>query len=287
MQRVNISGPSEFQCGRFRLALTRPLVMGILNITPDSFYDGAHFLTHDAALKRAMQMVDEGVDLIDIGGESTRPGAPAVPLNEELERVLPIIKALRDVGVPLSIDTHKPDVMRAALAEGADLINDILGLRQPGALELVKQSGCGLCVMHMSGTPQTMQRAPSYQDVVAEVAAFLHARIAELEAAGIARSRMSVDPGFGFGKTLEHNYSLLAHLAQLAPADVPLLIGLSRKSMLGAVIDRPASERAAASIAGAICAAERGARIIRVHDVAPTVDALKIWSAVRTADSAK
>ncbi|BBE10229.1 dihydropteroate synthase [Mycoavidus cysteinexigens] len=278
-------GPSEFQCGRFRLALTRPLVMGILNITPDSFYDGARFLPHEAALARAHQMVDEGADLIDIGGESTRPGAQAVPLNQELGRVLPMIKALREIGIPLSIDTHKPEVMRAALAEGVDLINDIWGFRQPGALEQIKQSSCGLCVMHMSGDPQTMQKAPSYQDVASEVAAFLQARIVALEAAGIERTRMSVDPGFGFGKTLEHNYTLLARLAQLAPADVPLLIGVSRKSMLGAVTGRPANERAAASIAAAICAAERGARIIRVHDVALTVDALKVWHAVRTADT--
>ncbi|BBO60308.1 dihydropteroate synthase [Mycoavidus sp. B2-EB] len=278
-------GLSEFQCGRFRLALTRPLVMGILNITPDSFYDGSRFLGREAALARAHQMVDEGVDLIDIGGESTRPGASAVLPNEELGRVLPMIKALREIGVPLSIDTHKPEVMRAALAEGVDLINDIWGFRQPGALEQIKQSGCGLCVMHMSGAPQTMQHAPSYQEVVSEVAAFLQARIAALEAAGIERARISVDPGFGFGKTLEHNYTLLARLAQLAPADVPLLVGISRKSMLGAVTGRPANERAAASIAAAICAAERGARMIRVHDVAPTVDALKVWHAVRTADT--
>jgi dihydropteroate synthase len=240
-------------------------------------------------------MIAEGVDIIDIGGESSRPGSAALPLEDELARVIPVVEALRDCGKPLSIDTYKPEVMRAALAAGADLINDIWGFRRPGALEAVRETNCGLCVMHMLGEPQTMQRGEiEYGDVVAEVRAFLQERVEALTQAGIERTRISVDPGFGFGKaTREHNYALLARLPETAPpagagqAPFPILAGMSRKSMLGAVTGRKTpAERVAASVAAAVCAAERGAAIVRVHDVAQTVDALKVWAAVREAQRA-
>ncbi|BAO86978.1 dihydropteroate synthase [Caballeronia sp. PC1] len=260
--------------------------MGILNVTPDSFSDGGRFIARDAALARAEQMLADGADMIDIGGESTRPGAPPVPLDEELERVVPIVEALRDVRAPLSVDTYKPAVMRAVLEAGADMINDIWGFRREGALDAVKNSNCGLCVMHMLGEPQTMQlHEPMYEDVVAEIRAFFAERVATLTQAGVSAARISLDPGYGFGKTVEHNYQLLAHLAATQPAGAafPLLAGMSRKSMLGAVTGRGAGERLAASVAAAACAAERGAAIIRVHDVAETVDALKVWQATKEA----
>ncbi len=270
--------------------------MGILNITPDSFSDGGRYIARDAALRQAERMLADGVDMIDIGGESTRPGAPPVPVAQELERVVPVVEALVGAGVPLSVDTYKPEVMRAVLAAGADLINDIWAFRRPGALEAVRDADCGLCVMHMLGEPQTMQRVEiDYEDVVADVRAFLQARVEALTQAGIARARISVDPGFGFGKaTREHNYALLARLRDTAPeaagaqAPFPILAGMSRKSMLGAVTGRAtAAERVAASVAAAVCAAERGAAIVRVHDVAETVDALKVWAAVREAENAE
>jgi dihydropteroate synthase len=282
---------NPLQCGRFTLTFERPLVMGILNITPDSFSDGGRFVNRGDALRQAEKMLVEGADLIDIGGESTRPGAPPVPLEQELERVIPLVEQLRDANVPLSVDTYKPEVMRAALAAGADLINDVWGFRMPGAIEAVRDSHCGLCIMHMLGEPQTMQVGePVYRDVVADIRSFLTERTQVLMQAGVARTRISVDPGFGFGKTVEHNYTLLAHLSQTAPqgsngeAPLPILAGMSRKSMLGAITGRKKpAERVAASIAAAVCAAEHGAAIIRVHDVAATVDALKIWSATRAA----
>ncbi|SAL31409.1 dihydropteroate synthase [Caballeronia peredens] len=260
--------------------------MGILNVTPDSFSDGGRFLSRDAALARAEKMLADGADMIDIGGESTRPGAPPVPLDEELERVVPIVEALRAVHMPISVDTYKPAVMRAALDAGADMINDIWGLRQEGALEAVRDSGCGLCVMHMLGEPRTMQlHEPFYDDVVGDVRAFFSERLGALAQAGIAKERVSLDPGYGFGKTVEHNYALLAHLRATLPigTNFPLLAGMSRKSMLGAITGRGAGERLAASVAAAVCAAERGAAIIRVHDVAETVDALKVWEATKNA----
>jgi dihydropteroate synthase len=244
------------------------------------------------ALRQAERMMLEGADLIDIGGESTRPGAPPVPLDEELERVIPLIEQLHGAQIPLSVDTYKPEVMRHALAAGADLINDIWGFRMPGAIDAVRDSRCGLCVMHMLGEPQTMQVGePAYQDVVSEVRAFLEERLTALMQGGIAKRRICVDPGFGFGKAvIEHNYALLAHLPDTAPhgeprfaAPVPILAGMSRKSMLGAVTGRAAPERVAASVAAAVCAAERGAAILRVHDVAETVDGLKVWAAMRDA----
>ncbi|BCZ77231.1 dihydropteroate synthase [Paraburkholderia terrae] len=279
--------PEPMQCGRFTFTFERPLVMGILNVTPDSFSDGGLYAEPSKARLQAELMLADGADIIDIGGESTRPGAPPVPLEDELDRVIPLVKELSDAGIPVSVDTYKPEVMRHALAAGADLINDIWGFRMPGAIDAVKDSQCGLCVMHMLGEPQTMQvGAPAYADVVAEIRAFLDERVNTMMSAGVAKNRISVDPGFGFGKTVEHNYALLAHLSQTAPivgTPLPILAGMSRKSMLGAVVDRPARQRVAASVAAAVCAAERGAAIIRVHDVEQTVDALKVWAATRDA----
>ncbi|NSX04900.1 dihydropteroate synthase [Cupriavidus gilardii] len=277
---------SYFQCGRYRFPRDRrPLVMGILNVTPDSFSDGGQHASRDAALRHAEQMIAEGVDIIDIGGESSRPGSASLPLDQELARVLPVIEALRDCGKPLSIDTYKPETMRAALAAGADLINDIWGLRMPGAIDAVaaaEAGEAGLCVMHMQRDPQTMQEAPHYDDVVGEVRDFLQQRVDALRAAGVDDSRIVLDPGFGFGKTVDHNLRLLGELPQLAVEGLPLLAGLSRKSTLGAILGgRPPQQRVAASIAGAVCAAERGAYIVRVHDVQASVDAMKTWWAVR------
>ena len=285
---LSLPMPEPLQCGRFTLRFERPLVMGILNITPDSFSDGGKFAMRGDALRQAERMMLDGADLLDIGGESTRPGAPPVPLDEELERVIPLVEQLRGAQVPLSIDTYKPEVMRHALAAGADMINDIWGFRRHGAIDAVRDSRCGLCVMHMLGEPQTMQLGqPAYQDVVSEVRSFLQERVAELTQAGIAKGRISVDPGFGFGKAvIEDNYALLASLPEAAPRGeppFPILAGMSRKSMLGAVTGRAAPERVAASVAAAVCAAERGAAILRVHDVAQTVDALKVWAAMRDA----
>jgi dihydropteroate synthase len=274
------------QCGRYRLALgqaDRPLVMGILNITPDSFSDSGQFMPLEAALARAEQMIAEGVDMIDIGGESTRPGAPAVPLEEELRRVMPILYALRDCGKPLSVDTYKPEVMTEALVAGADMINDINGFNAPGALSAVKDSDCGLCIMHMQRDPQTMQASPQYRDVVAEVADYLQQRVKAISAAGIERKRMCIDPGFGFGKSLAHNLELLKNLEKiLQDVKLPLLAGMSRKTMIGAITGKPVEERMAGSVAAALMAVAHGARIVRVHDVAATVDALKVWQAARS-----
>jgi dihydropteroate synthase len=277
------------QCGRFILTFERPLIMGILNVTPDSFSDGGRFVARDAALAQAAEMIRDGADIIDIGGESTRPGAPPVALDEELSRVIPVIEALRETGVPLSIDTYKPAVMRAAIDAGADMVNDIWGFRRDGALSAVKDSICGVCVMHMLGEPQTMQmHEPEYRDVVAEVREFFDERVQTLTAAGVAADRICLDPGFGFGKSVTgHNYDLLAHFSETRPAHlaVPLLAGMSRKSMLGAVTGRTRpADRVAASVAAAVCVAQRGAAIIRVHDVAATSDALKVWGAMRVAE---
>ncbi|GAC1545806.1 MAG: dihydropteroate synthase [Collimonas sp.] len=275
-----------FQCGRYRLPVNtpqaRPLVMGILNITPDSFSDGGRFYSLEVALSHAEQMIADGVDIIDIGGESSRPGSPALSLEEELDRVMPAIYALRDCGKPLSIDTYKPAVMREALAAGADLINDINGLRAPGALEAVSDSDCGLCIMHMQADPQTMQIKPEYREVVAEVSAFLQERVTVLEQAGIARNRISIDPGFGFGKTLAHNVALLQSMGDIQQAlDLPLLAGISRKTMLGELTGKPVERRLAGSLAAALAAVSQGAKMVRVHDVAETVDALKVWQAAQ------
>ena len=269
------------QCGRFGYTLERDvLVMGILNVTPDSFSDGGRFQSLEFAISRAEEMVADGADMIDIGGESSRPGSPAVPLDEELRRVMPALYALRGLGKPLSIDTYKPEVMREAIIAGADMINDINGFRAPGAIEAVAASDCGLCVMHMQNTPQTMQQRPDYADVVEEVIAFLRERIDAMTGAGIARKRICVDPGFGFGKTVEHNFALLRATGRIEQElGLPVLAGLSRKSMIGAITGRPVEQRLAGSLAGALAAVAHGAKIVRVHDVAETVDALKVWQA--------
>ena len=270
-----------FQCGRFRLPLMpRPLVMGVLNVTPDSFSDGGQFSQLEFALEHAETMLAHGVDLIDIGGESSRPGAQALPLEEEMRRVLPVVYGLREYGVSLSVDTCKPEVMREALLAGADMINDINAFRAPGAIEAIRTSDCGLCIMHMQNDPATMQQQPQYADVVQEVIAFLRERVSCLTQAGVARERLCIDPGFGFGKTLEHNLALLQRLPEIQAAlNLPLLAGLSRKSMLGQITGRPVSERLAASLAAALAAVHAGANIIRVHDVPDTMDALKVWHA--------
>ncbi|CAG7598923.1 dihydropteroate synthase [Candidatus Vallotia tarda] len=279
---IGLANSTILQCGRFRLTLARPLVMGILNVTPDSFSDGGHFVSYHTARAQAQKMIDEGADIIDIGGESTRPGASLVPLNKELARVLFLIEYLLDTNVPISIDTYKPQVMRAALKVGADLINDIWGLRQPGALDAVRDTYCGLCVMHMQGSPSTMQHEPKYYDVVTHVHDFLDERIRLLERAGISTDRICVDPGFGFGKTTEQNFTLLRELPRAIPSGVPTLVGLSRKSMIGAATSREMpQQRMSGSLAGMLAAIDRGAAIVRVHDVAPTVDALKVWQAVQ------
>ncbi|WP_075795601.1 dihydropteroate synthase [Massilia putida] len=272
------------QCGRFGYNLAqRPLVMGILNVTPDSFSDGGRFQALEFAVERAEQMIKDGVDIIDIGGESTRPGSPSVPADEELRRVMPAIYALRELGYPLSIDTCKTEVMREAIIAGADMINDINGFRAPGAIDAVKDSDCGLCVMHMQGTPQDMQALPAYEDVVADVIAFLRERVDALLAAGVARERITIDPGFGFGKSVEHNYALLRSISRMeSELGLPVLAGLSRKSMIGAVTGRSVEQRLAGSLGGALAAVAQGARIVRVHDVAETVDALKVWQAATT-----
>jgi dihydropteroate synthase len=277
---------TELQCGRFRLSLgqdDRPLIMGVLNVTPDSFSDGGQFDAHDRAIAHAKQMIADGVDIIDIGGESTRPGAPPLPIEEELRRVLPVLDALRDCGKPLSIDTRRPAVMREVLAAGADMINDISGFRDPDSLAAVSDSQCALCIMHMQGDPQSMQLSPHYDDVLAEVRDYLLDRVNAAVAAGICRGRVCIDPGYGFGKTVEHNLTLLSHQSELQRSlAVPLLAGLSRKSTIGVVTGRSVEQRLAGSLAAAVVAAERGARIIRVHDVAESVDALKIWQAARS-----
>nr|WP_314607075.1 dihydropteroate synthase [uncultured Janthinobacterium sp.] len=268
------------QFGRFGFNLqgTQALVMGILNITPDSFSDAGQYQHLEFAISRAEQMIVDGVDIIDIGGESSRPGAPPLPLQDELARVMPVLYALRDCGKPLSVDTYKPEVMREAILAGADMINDINGFRAPGAIEAVRDSDCALCIMHMQSVPQTMQDQPQYEDVVREVIDFLRERIDMMTAAGIARERLCVDPGFGFGKTVEQNYALLRATCRLrSELDLPVLAGLSRKSMIGAVTGRPVEQRLAGSVAGALAAVAQGAEIIRVHDVAETVDALKVW----------
>ena len=257
--------------------------MGILNATPDSFSDGGKFRTPKDAVAQAENMIANGVDLIDIGGESTRPGAEPVGLQEELDRVLPVIEALKDCGIPLSIDTYKSETMRQALRAGVDCVNDIWALRQDGSIDAVlENTNCGVVLMHMQRDPLTMQFNPDYTDVVAEVKQFLKERTELLISKGIASNRIAIDPGFGFGKSLEHNLKMLANFAEFSSLGLPVLAGISRKSMLGKVTGKDTNERVAASIAAAVMAADRGAKIVRVHDVAETVDALKLWEAVGT-----
>jgi dihydropteroate synthase len=271
-------------CADRTLDLSRPVVMGVLNVTPDSFSDGGRFLSPEAAVAQGVRMAAEGAALIDVGGESTRPGADPVSEPEELQRVIPVIERLRAAtDAVISIDTSKPAVIRAAAAAGAGLVNDVRALREPGAIEAAAASGCAVCLMHMQGEPRTMQHAPRYQDVVGEVRAFLAARAAACREAGIGAARLVVDPGFGFGKNTEHNLTLLSRLAELAADGLPVLVGLSRKSMLGTLTGRQPGERVAGSVALAVIAALNGARVVRAHDVAPTVDALKVLGAVEEA----
>jgi dihydropteroate synthase len=270
----------HLNCGHFQFDLSRPLVMGIVNVTPDSFSDGGQHLHRNAALAHAQQLIAEGADILDIGGESTRPGAQPVSVQEELDRVLPIIEGLHNAPVPISIDTCKHEVMQAAIAAGAQMVNDINALQDAAAMNIVAVGNVAVCLMHKQGNPQTMQQQPHYQNVVEEVCAFLRERIAAAEAAGFQRNRIVIDPGFGFGKTLAHNLTLLRELKKLTELGVPLLAGLSRKSMLGALTGQDVGQRLPASVAAALIAVQRGAKIVRVHDVRATVDALKILNAV-------
>lgn len=272
----------QLDCGGRKLRLDRPRIMGIVNVTPDSFSDGGEHASVDAAVAHGLQLVAEGADLLDIGGESTRPGSTPVPLEEELRRVIPVIERLaRETGVPISVDTFKPEVMRAAVAAGAGMINDIHALRQPGALDAAAALGVPVVLMHMQGEPGSMQDTPHYDDVVGQVHRFLTERLLVAEMAGIARRNLVIDPGFGFGKTTEHNLILLARSERFLDLGVPMLAGLSRKRSIGELTgrDRP-GDRLAGSVAAHLIAAQRGAKLLRVHDVAATVDALKVWAAV-------
>lgn len=267
-------------CGRYRLSLKRPLIMGIVNLTDDSFSGDGLGGNYAKAVEQGYRLLDEGADLLDIGAESARPGSAPVPVQQEVDRLLPVLEGLLECNVPLSVDTTKPEVMVAALSAGADMINDICALEAPGALAAVAGSQAAVCLMHMQGKPRTMQRAPSYLDVVVEVEEYLAGRVAATRAAGIPLTRIVVDPGFGFGKTLAHNLALLRHLDKLRVSGLPLLAGLSRKSMLGLLTGRSEQDRVYASVAAALLAAQNGARILRVHDVAATRDALTVWNAL-------
>ena len=276
--------PVAWRCGRFLFDWSKrrsPLVMGILNVTPDSFSDGGQYASRDAALRHAEQLISEGAEMIDVGGESSRPGSEPLGLQEELDRVMPVLEVLKNAPVAISVDTYKAKVMRAALDLGVDCVNDIWAFRQPHTIEAVASSACGLILMHMQKDPQTMQFDPHYEDVMAEVNGFLMERCVVLEDEGIDRSRMVIDPGFGFGKTLEHNMKMLSHFHSFCQHDFPVLAGISRKSSLGQITGRDIEHRVTASVAAALMAVERGAKIVRVHDVAPTVDAIKIWSAAQ------
>ena len=268
----------HWQTTRFRIDLARPQVMGIVNVTPDSFSDGGEHAQEHSAIAHCERLLKEGADILDIGGESSRPGAEALPLDAELERVLPVVREAVKLGVPVSVDTYKTEVMRRVLDLGVDIINDIYALQSPGAVEVVAaHPSCGVCLMHMQGEPKSMQSEPRYGDVVEDVRRFLLERAHALEAAGMAAPRIAVDPGIGFGKTVEHNFALLARQRELVALGYPLLAGWSRKSSLGAVTGRSVQERLVPSVAAALAAVQNGARIVRVHDVAATVDALKVW----------
>jgi|SRR5579864_770309 dihydropteroate synthase len=278
--------PVLLRCADKTLDLSSPVVMGVLNVTPDSFSDGGRFRSPAAAVEQGVRMVAEGAAIIDVGGESTRPGAEPVSADEERRRILPVIERLRSLtSAVISVDTSKPELMRAAAGAGAGFINDVRALREAGALEAAAASGCALCLMHMRGEPRTMQEAPHYDDVLAQVRAFLAARVAACRDAGIEAARLTVDPGFGFGKNLEHNLTLLRHLPALVADGPPVLVGLSRKATVGKLTGREAGERVYGSVALAVIAALQGARIIRAHDVAATVDAVKVVSAVLTREA--
>lgn len=276
------NGPAVIDCGGRPLDLSQPQVMGVLNITPDSFSDGGCFMTRECALEQAFRMVQEGAAIIDVGGESTRPGAMAVSAQEELDRVMPVLEALcSELPVPVSVDTTKAEVMAAAARAGAGMINDVNALRGPGALQAAAATGLPVCLMHMQGEPRTMQKAPTYREVSSDVMAFLGERVAAATAAGIGRQRLLLDPGFGFGKTVQHNYRLLAELRRIVAMGLPVLVGMSRKSMIGAVLDgAPADRRLFGSVAAAVVAAREGARLVRVHDVRPTVEAIAVVRSV-------
>ena len=271
---------SRLLCGKYALATERPLVMGIVNVTPDSFADGGLHCEPRAAIAHARKLIEEGADLIDIGGESSRPGAKPTSLSEELDRVLPVIEALARDGVPISIDTQKPEVMRIAISVGASMVNDINALQAPGAVQAIAASKVAICLMHKRGDPESMQQNPAYADVVLEVQAFLKARAEALLAAGIGAERIVIDPGFGFGKTVAHNLRLLRNLDAFLPLGFVVLAGMSRKSTLGTITGRVVQERLASSLAAALLAAQKGAKILRVHDVKETVDVIKIWQAL-------
>jgi dihydropteroate synthase len=277
--------PATWRCGHFLFDFRkrkRPLVMGILNATPDSFSDGGKYRSASDAIAQAEFMIANGVDLIDIGGESTRPGAEPVSLQEELDRVLPVIESLKNCGVPLSIDTYKAETMRQALHAGVDCVNDIWALRQEGTIAAVQESSnCGVVLMHMQRDPKTMQFDPKYVDVISEVTQFLNEHANLIIKSGINKDRIAIDPGFGFGKSLEHNINMLAHFQAFTTTGFPVLAGISRKSMLGKITGKDSNDRVASSIAAAIMAADQGAQIIRVHDVPETVDALKLWEALQ------
>jgi dihydropteroate synthase len=272
----------QFSCGKFNLTLNRPHVMGIVNVTPDSFSDGGKYTSTNLAVGHALMLIAEGADILDIGGESTRPGAAIVGLDEELERVIPVIEVLKKTcNIPISIDTYKPEVMRQAIAAGADIVNDVRALQEPNALAIVAQSNVGVCLMHMQGTPQTMQLEPHYVDVVGEVKQFLMDRMDVAIASGISKNRILLDPGFGFGKTRAHNIALIQPLEQLNAVGQPLLVGLSRKSVLGAIAGGDEGQRLYASVAASVISAMKGAKVLRVHDVKATVDALKVVTAIQ------
>jgi dihydropteroate synthase len=271
----------QLAAGRFRLDLSRPLVMGVVNVTPDSFSDGGRFLNPEAAIAHARRLADDGADIIDIGGESSRPGALPVSVQQELDRVLPVLEAVNRLEKPVSVDTRRPEVMQAALGAGASMINDIEALTAPGALQTVAKSQCAVCLMHKKGEPATMQKDPHYDDVVAEVRRFLDERAVACERAGIARERIVIDPGFGFGKTVAHNLELLRRLAELGKLGLTVAAGWSRKSSLGKLTGQPVEERLAGSLAAALLALQGGATILRVHDVKETRDVIAVWQAYK------
>lgn len=271
----------ELNCGGRIVRLDRTRIMGVLNVTPDSFSDGGQWLEKSEAIQHALDMQDAGADFIDVGGESTRPGAQAIPLQQELDRVIPVVEAIApQLSAPVSIDTSKPEVMRAAVAAGAGMINDVFALRQEGAMQAAADLAVPVCLMHMLGEPRKMQQSPVYDDIFAEVQAFLLTRVEQCEKSGIAADNIVLDPGFGFGKTLQHNIELFQKLPKLARGSYPLLVGVSRKAMIGQLTGRDMPDRVAGSIAAAVLAAQMGARIVRVHDVAETSDALKVATAL-------
>ena len=276
--------PVAWRCGRFLFDWSQrkaPIVMGILNVTPDSFSDGGQYASRDAALRHAEEMIHQGVEMIDVGGESSRPGSEPLSLQEELDRVMPILEVLKNAPVAISVDTYKSKVMSAAIELGVDCINDIWAFRQAHAIEAIQNSACGVMLMHMQKDPSTMQFDPHYKDVVAEVNGFLMERCVVLEDEGIERDRLAIDPGFGFGKTVEHNMTMLAHFQEFTRHGLPVVAGLSRKSSLGVITGKDIAHRQTASVAAALMALDRSAKVLRVHDVDATMDAVKIWVAAQ------